>query len=120
MKRDLCSEVRAASANRMQSAALLRIWTKVSKCASISLDMGTVRTLYPRNESRSRAEAAVIATVTAGGSAVAQSLVEQVPAVPRESLPNRYEPPFSETDFQLGDHQQLRGYFLSGPRDRVR
>jgi hypothetical protein len=35
MKRDLCPEVRAASANRMQSAALLRNWAKMSKCASI-------------------------------------------------------------------------------------
>jgi hypothetical protein len=57
MKRDLCSEVRAASANRMQSAALLRNWTKMSKCASISVDMGTVRTLCPRNAFRSRTEA---------------------------------------------------------------
>jgi hypothetical protein len=40
--------------------------------------------------------------------------------VPQESLPNRYEPPFSETDFHLGDHQQLRGYFLDGSRDRLR
>jgi hypothetical protein len=64
--------------------------------------------------------AAVVATVTASGSAVAQSLAEQAPAVPRESLPNRYEPPFSETDFRLGDHQQLRGYFLDGSRERVR
>jgi hypothetical protein len=62
--------------------------------------------------------AAVVATVTAGG-AVAQSLAEQAPAVPRESLPN-HEPPVSETDFHLGDHQQLRGYFLGGSRDRMR
>ena len=41
----------------MQSAALLRNWAKMSKCASISLDMGTVRTLCRKNESRSRAEA---------------------------------------------------------------
>ena len=61
--------------------------------------------------------AAVVATVTAGG-AVAQSLAEQAPAGRRESLPNRHEPPFSETDFRLGDHQQLRGYFLG--RDRMR
>src|ERR1700674_239990 len=36
MKSDLCSEVRAASANRMHSAALLRTWSKLDKCASIS------------------------------------------------------------------------------------
>ena len=56
----------------------------------------------------------------ASGSAVAQSLEKQAPAAPRESLPNRYEPPLSETDFRLGDHQQLRGYFLDGSRDRLR
>jgi hypothetical protein len=52
MKRDLCSDVRAASANRMQSAALLRNWSKMSKCASMSLDMGTARTLCPTNAGR--------------------------------------------------------------------
>jgi hypothetical protein len=54
------------------------------------------------------------------GGAVARSLAEQAPAVPRESLPNRYEPPFSETDFHLRDHQQLRGHFLGGSRERMR
>jgi hypothetical protein len=43
MKRDLCTEVRAASANRMHSAALLRNWSKLGKSASISIDMGTDR-----------------------------------------------------------------------------
>jgi hypothetical protein len=47
------------------------------------------------------------------GSVVAQSPVE-------EALPNRYEAPHSETDFRLDDHQQLRGYFLGGSRDRLR
>ena len=37
MKKDLCSEVRAASANRMHSAALLRNWFKLGKFASISI-----------------------------------------------------------------------------------
>ena len=64
--------------------------------------------------------ATVVATIIASGSAVAQSLEKQAPAAPRESLPNRYEPPLSETDFRLGDHQQLRGYFLDGSRDRLR
>jgi len=53
MKRDLCSDVRAASANRMQSAALLRNRAKMSKCASMSLDMGTVRALCRRMLARS-------------------------------------------------------------------
>ena len=62
--------------------------------------------------------AAAVATVTVNGSPVARSLA--APPVPQDSLPNRYEPPFSETDFHLGDHQQLRGYFLDGSRDRLR
>jgi hypothetical protein len=37
MKKDLCSEVRAASANRMHSAALLRNRSKLGKSASISI-----------------------------------------------------------------------------------
>jgi hypothetical protein len=48
MKKDSCSEVRAASANRMHSAALLRNWTKLGKCASISVHMGTDRALCPK------------------------------------------------------------------------
>jgi hypothetical protein len=59
--------------------------------------------------------AAAVASVTANGSPVARSLA--APPVPQESLPNRYEPPISETDFHLGDHQQLRGYFLDGSRE---
>jgi hypothetical protein len=46
------------------------------------------------------------------GSALAQS--------PIESLTNRNGSPISETDFRLGDRQQLRGYFLDGSRERVR
>jgi hypothetical protein len=62
--------------------------------------------------------AAAVATVAASGTPVARSLA--APPVPQDSLPNRYEPPLSETDFQFGDHQQLRGYFLGGPHDRLR
>ena len=39
---------------------------------------------------------------------------------PRNPFRTDMSPPFSETDFQLGDHQQLRGYFLDGSRDRLR
>jgi hypothetical protein len=62
MKSDLCCEVRAASANRMHSAALLRNWSKLGKSASIPLEMGTERAHRQRfvisrsmsiNESRS-------------------------------------------------------------------
>ena len=62
--------------------------------------------------------AAAVATVVASGTPVARSLA--APPVPQESLPNRYEPPLSETDFHLGDQQQLRGDFLDGSRDRLR
>jgi hypothetical protein len=43
MKSDLCCEVRAASANRMHSAALLRNWSKLGKSAFISVDVGNQR-----------------------------------------------------------------------------
>jgi hypothetical protein len=36
MKKDLCAEVRASSADRMHSAAFLRNWSKLGECASIS------------------------------------------------------------------------------------
>src|SRR5258706_10808942 len=36
LKKDLCAEVRASSANRMHSAAFLRNWSKLGECASIS------------------------------------------------------------------------------------
>lgn len=51
--------------------------------------------------------------VTAIGSAVAQSPLEQT-----KSTTNRYEPPVSETDFRIGDHQQLRSIFFGGDRLR--
>jgi hypothetical protein len=44
MKSDLCCEVRAASANRMHSAALLRNWSKLGKSAPLSLCSGGLRT----------------------------------------------------------------------------
>jgi hypothetical protein len=50
MKKDLCSEVRAASANRMHSAALLRNWSKLGKSASISIHMATDRAFCPKND----------------------------------------------------------------------
>ena len=43
MKRDSCSEVRAASVNRMHSAALLRNSSKLGKSTSISMHMATDR-----------------------------------------------------------------------------
>jgi hypothetical protein len=49
MKSDLCCEVRAASAIRMHSAALLRNWSKLGKSAFISIDVGNQRA--PRQRS---------------------------------------------------------------------
>jgi hypothetical protein len=46
-----------------------------------------------------------------------RELVEQAPLVPQEALANRYQLPFSETDFRLGDHQELRRDRLRGEGD---
>jgi hypothetical protein len=46
------------------------------------------------------------------GSAVAQSPVERAEVTAEETLINRHVSPVSETDFRLGDHQQLRKLFL--------
>src|SRR4051812_41985404 len=58
-----------------------------------------------------------IVAIASIGSTFAQSSVEEHPPVPQDGLANRYEPPFSETDFRLGDHQQLKGYFLGHASD---
>jgi hypothetical protein len=50
--------------------------------------------------------------VSAIGSAVAQSEAEQGQGIAREVLTNRYEASVSETDFGLGDRQQLKRYFF--------
>jgi hypothetical protein len=59
-------------------------------------------------------------TVTAIGTAVAQSPVAPTEVMGQEGLTNRFESPISETDFRISDRQQLRGYFLDGSRDRLR
>jgi hypothetical protein len=51
--------------------------------------------------------------ISAIGSAVAQSPLEQT-----RSTTNRYEAPVSETDFRIGDHQQIRNIFFNGDRLR--
>ena len=56
---------------------------------------------------------AVAVGATAIDTAVAPSPLEQI-----KSTTNRYEPPASETDFRIGDHQQLRNIFFD--RDRLR
>ena len=53
-----------------------------------------------------------VAGVSVIGSAVAQSPGEHVQVIAQETLTNRYVSPVSETDFRLGDHQQLRKHFL--------
>lgn len=58
------------------------------------------------------ASAVALASVGVIGSAVAQSQIEEVQLFPRGPLVNRSAFPVSETDFQLGDHQQLRKLFL--------
>jgi hypothetical protein len=54
------------------------------------------------------------------GSALAQSPVAPTQVMGQEGLTNRFESPISETDFRLGDRQQLKGYFFDGSRDRLR
>jgi hypothetical protein len=61
-----------------------------------------------------------VVAVSAIGSAVAQSPVAPTQVMGQEGLTNRFESPISETDFRLGDRQQLKGYFLDGSRDRLR
>jgi hypothetical protein len=54
----------------------------------------------------------VAISVSTVGSAVAQSTVEQTEAPAKKVLTNRDDPPLSETDFRLSDHQQPRRIFL--------
>lgn len=56
--------------------------------------------------------AMTVASVIVIGSAVAQSPVEQAEVIAPETLTNRYVSPISETDFRLGDRQQLRKLLL--------
>jgi hypothetical protein len=52
------------------------------------------------------------AGVSVIGSAVARSPIEQTQIIAQEPLVNRHASEVSETDFRLGDHQQLRRLFL--------
>jgi len=56
--------------------------------------------------------AMAIAGVSVIGSAVAQSPIKQAQVIEQDTLINRYASPVSETDFRLGDHQQLKRLFL--------
>jgi hypothetical protein len=64
--------------------------------------------------------AVTVAAIVASGGASAQSSIEQARTVQHEVLVNRLDQPHSETDFRLGDHQQLKGYFLRGAREPLR
>jgi hypothetical protein len=50
MKKDLCAEVRASSANRIHSAAFLRNWSKLGECASISFPSPLVQVWIAGND----------------------------------------------------------------------
>ena len=53
--------------------------------------------------------------LSAIGSAVAHSPEEPTRVIGQKALS-----PMSEIDLRLNDHQQLRGYFLDGSRDRFK
>lgn len=55
-----------------------------------------------------------VIAVSAIGCAVAQSPVEAT------EVSGQKRSPLSDADFRLTEHQQLRGYFFDGSRDRLR
>jgi hypothetical protein len=55
---------------------------------------------------------AMVASASVIDSADAQLPAEQAELIAQEPLTNRHASPVSETDFRLGDHQQLRRLFL--------
>jgi hypothetical protein len=57
----------------------------------------------------------VVALSTSAG---AQSSVERAYPGPQDVLVNRHDTSHSETDFRLGDHMMLKGYFLDSNGDR--
>jgi hypothetical protein len=57
----------------------------------------------------------VVALSTSAG---AQSPVERAYPGPQDVLVNRHDTSHSETDFRLGDHMMLKGYFLDSNGDR--
>ena len=57
--------------------------------------------------------------LSAIGSAVAHS-PEPTRVIGQKALLHHYSSPMSEIDLRLNDHQQLRGYFLDGSRDRFK
>ena len=57
----------------------------------------------------------VVALSTSAG---AQSPVERAYPGSQDVLVNRHDTSHSETDFRLGDHMMLKGYFLDSDGDR--
>ena len=57
----------------------------------------------------------VVALSTSAG---AQSPVERAYPGPQDVPVNRHDTSHSETDFRLGDHMMLKGYFLDSNGDR--
>lgn len=64
--------------------------------------------------------AMAVASISAVGRAIAQSTVEPTQAISQNGLSNRPESPVSETEFGLGDHQQLRRIFLDSSHRQPR
>jgi hypothetical protein len=56
--------------------------------------------------------AMTVAGVGIIGSAVAESQAGRAEVITHETLINRHTSPSSETDFRLGDHQQLKRLFV--------
>jgi hypothetical protein len=64
--------------------------------------------------------AAVVASVGVPWTAAAGAQSDEASPAPLGDFVNRDVPPYSETDFRLSDHQQLKGHFFGGLRDRSR
>ena len=64
--------------------------------------------------------AAAVTIVGVAWAAAAGAQADEASPVPLGALVNRDVPPYSEMDFRLGDHQQLKGYFFGGSPNRSR
>jgi hypothetical protein len=64
--------------------------------------------------------AAAVPMVSIACATAAGAQADEVFPVPLGAFVNRDVPPYSETDFRLRDHQQLKGHFFDGSRDRPR
>ena len=62
--------------------------------------------------------AAAVTIVGVAWAVAAGAQADEASPVPLGAFVNRDVPPYSETDFRLGDHQQLKGHFFGGSRAR--